>query len=66
MSSSEQGLIYISGFFGICHWSWALSHLGGFCHGVCHHIHAAHMGQSKTIAEGVVEGGIDAGDEGCG
>ena len=53
-------------FFGICHWSWAFSHLGGFCHGVCHHIYAANLGQSKTLAEGVVEGGLDAVDEGCG
>ena len=53
-------------FFGICHWSWALSHLGWFFDGVCHHIYAAHMGQSKTMAEGVAEGGLDAGDEGYG
>ena len=53
-------------FFGFCHWSRALSHWGGFCHSVCHHIYAANLGQSKTIAEGVLEGVLDAGDEDCG
>ena len=57
---------FMGAFFGIYHWSRALSHLGGFCHSVCNHIYAANLDQSKTIAEGVVEGVLDAGVEGCG
>ena len=43
------GLSYMGWFFGVCHFVWGLSNMGGICHRVCRHIYAAQMGHSETL-----------------
>ena len=45
----SRGLSYMGWFFGVCHFVWGLSNMGGICHGVCRHIYAAQMGHSESI-----------------